>query len=161
MTRAEDKCGYTFVLERRGCRVTVFSFRLTEFIKKMKSWLAMSHFDEGFCRRVDLLERNFAVSNNIFKKYKPIFLDLFKNPANDLPRAPRSRKQRRPPCNSTELFHFCWTLYILIKGQQSRNYKSMHLAGLNSNFKFTFKCVFFYCIRNLTWKLLIYLLQCT
>ncbi|XP_050730623.1 retinoblastoma-like protein 1 [Eriocheir sinensis] len=90
---------------------------LTEFIKKMKSWLAMSHFDEGFCRRVDLLERNFAVSNNIFKKYKPIFLDLFKNPANDLPRAPRSRKQRRPPCNSTELFHFCWTLYILIKGK--------------------------------------------
>ncbi|MPC38200.1 Retinoblastoma-like protein 1 [Portunus trituberculatus] len=65
---------------------------LTEFIKKMKSWLAMSHFDEGFCRRVDLLERNFAVSNNIFKKYKPIFLDLFKNPLNDLPRPPRSRK---------------------------------------------------------------------
>ncbi|XP_045109253.1 retinoblastoma-like protein 1 isoform X2 [Portunus trituberculatus] len=90
---------------------------LTEFIKKMKSWLAMSHFDEGFCRRVDLLERNFAVSNNIFKKYKPIFLDLFKNPLNDLPRPPRSRKQRRPPCNSTELFHFCWTLYILIKGK--------------------------------------------
>uniref|UniRef100_A0A0P4WAI6 Retinoblastoma-like protein 1 n=1 Tax=Scylla olivacea TaxID=85551 RepID=A0A0P4WAI6_SCYOL len=90
---------------------------LTEFIKKMKSWLAMSHFDEGFCRRVDLLERNFAVSNNIFKKYKPIFLDLFKNPLNDQPRPPRSRKQRRPPCNSTELFHFCWTLYILIKGK--------------------------------------------
>lgn len=90
---------------------------LTEFIKKMKAWLAMSHFDEGLCRRVDLLERNFAVSNNIFKKYKPIFLDLFKDPANDLPRPPRSRKQRRPPCNSTELFHFCWTLYILIKGK--------------------------------------------
>ncbi|KAK4301850.1 hypothetical protein Pmani_026025 [Petrolisthes manimaculis] len=90
---------------------------LTEFIKKMKSWLAMSHFDEGFCRSVDLLERNFAVSNNIFKKYKPIFLDLFKDPANDLPRPPRSRKQRRPPCNATELFQFCWTLYILIKGK--------------------------------------------
>ncbi|XP_027226820.2 retinoblastoma-like protein 1 [Penaeus vannamei] len=90
---------------------------LTEFIKKMTSWLAMSHFDEGFCRRVDLLERNFAVSNNIFKKYKPIFLDLFKDPADDLPRPPRSRKQRRPPCNATELFHFCWTLYILIKGK--------------------------------------------
>ncbi|KAG7174815.1 retinoblastoma 1-like [Homarus americanus] len=70
---------------------------LTEFIKKMKAWLAMSHFDEGFCRRVELLERNFAVSNNIFKKYKPIFRDLFKDPANDLPRPPRSRKQRRPP----------------------------------------------------------------
>ncbi|XP_064097871.1 retinoblastoma-like protein 1 [Macrobrachium nipponense] len=90
---------------------------LTEFIKKMKSWLAMSHCDEEFCRRVDLLERNFAVSNNIFKKYKPIFLDLFKDPAEDPPRPPRSRKQRRPPCNATELFHFCWTLYILIKGK--------------------------------------------
>lgn len=104
-------------LSLQNFRLIFVSISLTEFIKKMKSWLAMSHFDEGFCRRVDLLERNFAVSNNIFKKYKPIFLDLFKNPLNDQPRPPRSRKQRRPPCNSTELFHFCWTLYILIKGE--------------------------------------------
>ena len=89
---------------------------MTEFIKKMKSWLDMSHFDEAFCRKIDLLERNFAVSNNIFKKYKPIFLHLFKDPLDDPPRPPRSRKQRRPPCNSRELFEFCWTLYILIKG---------------------------------------------
>ena len=82
----------------------------------MKGWLDMSHFGEEFRRSVDMLERNFAVSNNIFKKYKPIFLDIFKDPADDAPRPPRSRKQRRPPCNSTELFQFCWTLYILIKG---------------------------------------------
>ncbi|XP_076033426.1 retinoblastoma-like protein 1 [Oratosquilla oratoria] len=93
------------------------SLPLTEFIQKMKCWLAMSHFDEAFCQRVELLERNFAVSNNIFKKYKPIFLDIFCDPADDLPRQPKSRKQRRPPCNATELFHFCWTLYILIKGK--------------------------------------------
>lgn len=76
----------------------------------------MSHCDEDFCKRVDLLERNFAVSSNIFKEYKPIFLDLFQDPSKDQPRAPRSRKQRRPPCNATELFNFCWTLYIFIKG---------------------------------------------
>lgn len=104
--------------------------RLTEFIKKMNSWLAMSHFDQAFCRRVELLERNFAVSNNIFKKYKPIFLDLFKDPANDLPRPPRSRKQRRPPCNCTELFHFCWTLYILIKGRLRHMPNSIYAANL-------------------------------
>ncbi|KAB7496710.1 Retinoblastoma-like protein 1 [Armadillidium nasatum] len=73
------------------------SLPLTDFILKMKAWIAMSHCDEDFFKRVDLLERNFAVCSNIFKAYKPIYLDLFQDPVNDAPRPPRSRKQRRPP----------------------------------------------------------------
>ena len=87
-----------------------------EFIKKMRLWLKMNHLGKEYAKSIDLLEAKFAVSNNIFKKYKPIFLDLFCDPEKDPQRPPRSRKQRRPPCNATELFEFCWTLYILIKG---------------------------------------------
>merc|ERR550534_679300 len=59
---------------------------------------------------------NFAVSNVIFKKYQPIFVDLFRDPAEDPPKPVRSRKQKRPPCTSGEVFDFCWTLFIRVKG---------------------------------------------
>ena len=41
---------------------------------------------------------------------------MFSDPENDAPRPVRSRKQRRPPCNATEFYHFFWTLYIYVKG---------------------------------------------
>ena len=61
------------------------------------------------------MERNFAVSNVIFKKYQPIFVDLFKDPSKDPPKMVRSRKQKKPPCTPGEVFDFCWTLFIRIK----------------------------------------------
>jgi hypothetical protein len=35
----------------------------------------------------------------VFKKYQPIFLDMFRNPFDDQQRQPRSRKQRLVPCD--------------------------------------------------------------
>ncbi|ELU08799.1 hypothetical protein CAPTEDRAFT_192080 [Capitella teleta] len=67
---------------------------LIEFFKKMKKWLDMANLPEEFRSKVDRLERNFSVSTVIFKKYKPIFLDLFNDPAKEAPRPPRSRKQK-------------------------------------------------------------------
>lgn len=60
----------------------------------MKKWADMSNLPQEFRDKVDRLERNFAVSTVIFKKFEPIFLDIFKNPADDPPKVPRSRKQR-------------------------------------------------------------------
>ena len=87
-----------------------------EFIKKMRLWLKMTHLDSAHVEAVDLLERKYAVSNNIYKKFQPIFLNIFNDPDKDAPRPVRSRKQRRPPCNATELYQFCWTLFVLVKG---------------------------------------------
>ena len=53
---------------------------------------AMSNLKSQFRSKIDCLERNFAVSNVIFKKYQPIFVHLFKDPAKDPPRQNRSRK---------------------------------------------------------------------
>ncbi|XP_071959151.1 retinoblastoma-like protein 1 isoform X2 [Antedon mediterranea] len=87
-----------------------------QFFNKMKKWSDMANLPQKFRDKVDRLERNFNVSCVIFKKYKPIFIEIFKDPSKDQPRAPRGRKQRRLNCTVTEVFSFCWTLFVQVKG---------------------------------------------
>ena len=54
----------------------------------------MANMPQDFRDRVDRLEKKFAVSTVIYKKFEPIFIEVFKNPAEDPPKQPRSRKQR-------------------------------------------------------------------
>ncbi|KAM9068880.1 retinoblastoma-like protein 1 isoform X4 [Sarcophilus harrisii] len=89
---------------------------LIQFFSKMKKWIDMSNLPQEFRERIDRLERNFEVSTVIFKKFEPIFLDIFRNPYEDPPKLPRSRKQRRVPCTVKDLFNFCWTLFVYTKG---------------------------------------------
>lgn len=65
---------------------------LIHFFNKAKKWADMSNLKSQFRSKIDCLERNFAVSNVIFKKYQPIFVHLFKDPAKDPPKQNRSRK---------------------------------------------------------------------
>ena len=68
---------------------------MIEFFKKMRKWADMASLPQEFRDKVERLERNFAVSTVTFKKFEPIFLDIFKNPAEDpVPRIPKGRKQR-------------------------------------------------------------------
>ncbi|XP_066479332.1 retinoblastoma-like protein 1 [Tiliqua scincoides] len=92
---------------------------LIQFFSKMKKWMDMSNLTQEFRERVERLERNFEVSTVIFKKFTPIFLDIFKNPYEDQPKLQRSRKQRRVPCSVKDLFNFCWTLFVYTKGNFS------------------------------------------
>uniref|UniRef100_A0A8C6XF46 Retinoblastoma-like protein 1 n=1 Tax=Naja naja TaxID=35670 RepID=A0A8C6XF46_NAJNA len=92
---------------------------LIQFFSKMKKWMDMSNLCQEFRERVEKLERNFEVSTVIFKKYTPIFLDIFKNPYEEQPKFQRSRKQRRVPCSAKDLFNFCWTLFVYTKGNFS------------------------------------------
>ncbi|XP_072592023.1 retinoblastoma-like protein 1 isoform X2 [Vulpes vulpes] len=89
---------------------------LIQFFSKMKKWMDMSNLPQEFRERVERLERNFEVSTVIFKKFEPIFLDIFQNPYEEQPKFPRSRKQRRIPCSVKDLFNFCWTLFVYTKG---------------------------------------------
>ncbi|XP_049642015.1 retinoblastoma-like protein 2 isoform X1 [Suncus etruscus] len=89
---------------------------LIEFFNKMKKWEDMADLPSHFRERTERLERNFTVSAVIFKKYEPIFQDIFKYPQEEQPRQQRGRKQRRQPCTVTEVFHFCWVLFIYAKG---------------------------------------------
>lgn len=95
-----------FVCESKDCHpihyivtfmkliVSVRSSSLIQFFDKMKKWADMANLPKDFRDKVDRLERNFAVSTVIFKKFEPIFLDIFRSPSDDPPRVQRSRKQR-------------------------------------------------------------------
>uniref|UniRef100_A0A6J0U4X4 Retinoblastoma-like protein 2 n=1 Tax=Pogona vitticeps TaxID=103695 RepID=A0A6J0U4X4_9SAUR len=89
---------------------------LIEFFNKMKKWEDMAKLPSQFRERTTRLERNFTVSAVIFKKYEPIFQDIFKYPQDDQPRQQRGRKQRKQPCTVSEVFQFCWVLFVYAKG---------------------------------------------
>ncbi|KAK7117046.1 hypothetical protein R3I94_022559 [Phoxinus phoxinus] len=89
---------------------------LIEFFNKMKKWQDMANLPIEFQQSTEKLERNFTVTSVIFKKYVPLFRDIFKAPTDELPRMHRGRKQRRHPCTVTEVFSFCWILFIHAKG---------------------------------------------
>ncbi|XP_021272644.1 retinoblastoma-like protein 1 isoform X1 [Numida meleagris] len=89
---------------------------LIQFFSKMKKWMDMSNVPQEFRERVDRLERNFEVSTVIFRKFEPIFLDIFQNPNEEASKPQRSRKQRRVLCGVKDLFNFCWTLFVYTKG---------------------------------------------
>lgn len=89
---------------------------LIEFFSKMKKWQDMANLPQDFRQSTNKLERNFTVSAVIFKKYVPIFKAIFKAPSEEPPRVHRSRKQRRHPCTVTEVFNFCWVLFVHAKG---------------------------------------------
>ncbi|XP_052400057.1 retinoblastoma-like protein 2 isoform X1 [Carassius gibelio] len=89
---------------------------LIEFFSKMKKWQDMANLPKDFQQSTEKLERNFTVTSVIFKKYVPLFKDIFKAPTDELPRTHRGRKQRRHPCTVTEVFNFCWILFIHAKG---------------------------------------------
>ncbi|NXG78174.1 RBL1 protein, partial [Baryphthengus martii] len=89
---------------------------LIQFFSKMKKWMDMSNLPQEFRERVERLERNFEVSTVIFKKFEPIFLDIFQNPYEEISKPQRSRKQRWVPCSVKDLFNFCWTLFVYTKG---------------------------------------------
>ncbi|NP_001124082.1 retinoblastoma-like protein 1 [Danio rerio] len=89
---------------------------LIQFFSKMKKWSDMANLCQDFRSRIGRLERNFEVSTVIFRKFEPIFLDMFQNPQSEPPRMPRSRKHRRLPCHISDVFKFCWTLFVYTKG---------------------------------------------
>jgi retinoblastoma-like protein 1 len=60
----------------------------------MKKWSDMANLSAEMRQKVDHLERNFNVSAVIFKKYKPIFEDVFKDPTVVVTKLSKSRKQR-------------------------------------------------------------------
>lgn len=89
-------------------------------------------------RKIDKLEKNFAVSMVIFKKFQPIFADMFNNIKDEQTKSSRcSKKQKyvnlnnvcycylllifffffRVICSTSKLFEFCWTLFVVAKSE--------------------------------------------
>ena len=59
----------------------------------MKNWTEMANLSLDMRNKLEQLERNFNVTTVIFKKFKPIFEDIFKCPVDMLCRFAKNRKQ--------------------------------------------------------------------
>lgn len=81
----------------------------------MKKWMDMSNLPQEFRERVERLERNFEVSTVIFKKFEPIFLDVFQNPFEETSKPQRSRKQRYFSCDFSRGLQMLRPLFMLLK----------------------------------------------
>lgn len=67
--------------------------------------------------KIDNLERGFAVSFVIFKKYRTIYSAMLQNIVEETVKQPRSRKPRNVLCTPNRVFDFCWTLFVYVKGE--------------------------------------------
>ncbi|MGH0150405.1 UNVERIFIED_CONTAM: hypothetical protein FKN15_063197 [Acipenser sinensis] len=101
-----------------------------EFFSKMRKWEDMAGLSQEFRERTEKLERDFTVSAALYKKYLPIFQDVFRDSQEDPPRQHRSRKQRRQPCTVSELFNFCWILFVHAKDSVSYHSNHTYMTSL-------------------------------
>lgn len=69
-------------------------FSLIQFFSKSKKWADMTNLPLDFRNKINRLERNFAVSMVIFKKFQPIFNDMFIEPTVEQQRQQKSKKAR-------------------------------------------------------------------
>ncbi len=88
------KINFDLLLLYWGLNYAVLYSSLIEFFNKMRKWQDMANLPKEFQQSTEKLERNFTVASVIFKKYVPLFKDIFKAPSDEVPRMHRGRKQR-------------------------------------------------------------------
>lgn len=93
-----------------------FHFRIYEFFNKIKQWMDMASTPRSLRTKVAKLEQSFAVSVLLYKKYCPIFEDMFKK-IEGTEKTKNSKKARPLPCTPAKLFEFCWCLFVCAKGE--------------------------------------------
>lgn len=103
--------------------LSICSISLIEFFSKMKKWSDMANLNERMRQRIETIEKSFCVTAKVYEKYAQIFATIFKEHQGGAQRRsikPAKRRVHRPAqCNSNDMFHFIWTLYVYIKGRFS------------------------------------------
>jgi hypothetical protein len=66
---------------------------LVDFFPKIKKWCVLVNLSEDFVKKINQLERNFTVSVVIFKKFQPIFCDMFLDPVSEASKTLKSTKK--------------------------------------------------------------------
>lgn len=97
----------------RICEISIY-----EFFTKIKQWMEMAATSIALRHKVEKLEQSFAVSVILYRKFCPIFEDLFKTVKTDEKGQLKSGKKSKPvPCTPTKLFEFSWCLFVCAKGE--------------------------------------------
>lgn len=88
---------------------------IIEFFLKIRRWANFASLSDEFLASLDQLERDFTVSMVLFKKFQPIFADLFSDNIGDNPKSQKNKKQRANLVPMMRIFDFSWTLFICVK----------------------------------------------
>ncbi|BET00052.1 Retinoblastoma-associated protein A domain [Nesidiocoris tenuis] len=92
---------------------------LIDFFVKMQKCSSLLSLPDDFREHMDKLEKNFNVSMVLFRKFQPIFIDIFNTENSDAPKsgggASKSKKSKPQPLNYWRIMDFTWTLFICVK----------------------------------------------
>ena len=81
---------------------------------KIRRWSEMAGLGGPFSGKIKQLERNFSVVTVVFKKFVPIFEDLF-GKESDAVIGSTSRRKNRKPIDWIQIRNFTWLLFIHAK----------------------------------------------
>ncbi|XP_047519291.1 retinoblastoma-like protein 1 [Pieris napi] len=90
---------------------------LIQFFTKIKNWMDMTLMPSDFKDKISRLEHKFAVSTILFRKFQPLFQEIFMGLTNEPVKTKSSKKHKLQPCSTNALFNFTWCLYISVKGE--------------------------------------------
>ncbi|CAK1550681.1 unnamed protein product [Leptosia nina] len=90
---------------------------LIQFFTKIKNWMDMTLMPADFKDKISRLEHKFAVSTILFRKFQPLFQEIFTGLNNEPVKTKSSKKQKQQLCNTNALFNLTWCLYISVKGE--------------------------------------------
>lgn len=84
----------------------------------MSVWNEVANVSPAITRKVENIQRRFTITEIIYRKLGEIFCKLFLCPPVDETKTPsKSSKKSKPlPCTAQKLFEMCWTLFIVVKG---------------------------------------------
>lgn len=93
-----------------------------QFFSNISRWADMAQLPDDFRNKITHLRSNFSIAYNTFKKYHPLFAEIFVSPvpnAQDLDASKhRNRKNRAIPCTSLKVFEFIWNLFTILKAEE-------------------------------------------
>ncbi|XP_059620291.1 retinoblastoma family protein [Phlebotomus argentipes] len=99
----------------RNCTI---GFR--EFFEKIKTWCDMASVPVVVRKRIERLNDSFTVSSVVYKKFGPLFQQVFNCPPNEEARHGKSKKAKNIPCNAVKLFEFTWKLYTCVRAEEPK-----------------------------------------
>ncbi|XP_050295177.1 retinoblastoma-like protein 2 [Anthonomus grandis grandis] len=88
------------------------SLSLVKFFSNILRWADMAQLSDDFRSIINQLRNNYSITYNTFKKFHPLYSEIFVSPVNHLQEWDNSRSIS---CTSTKLFEFVWNLFLVLK----------------------------------------------